>query len=242
MATPNWSGASVGSRPLAGQVNQFLGTHASTFVYTGAEKDNQSSAGSGAVDSNGLYIAQSFTAGSSYTSGRVVLTLALTGTPTPWSLSIQSNSGTAPSGTLLAGPVSLPPGFVGASAAAVSIPLSAALTNGTKYWIVANAVGDAGDFFAWSKSNQSSGASTSTNGTSWTAQSYGLLFQVWDNTVVQPLVHTFEDSGARWTTLAFNAQGTPSELSEYTVSQAANDYVQSVRSFTYTNGLPTSIT
>lgn len=242
MATPAWIGASTGQPPLSAQINQFLGTHAATMVYTGAQQDHQASAGSGAANSNGLYIAQSVTAGSSYTGGRVVLTLAVTGTPTPWSLSIQSNSGAAPSGTVLGGPVSLPPGFVTGSAAAVSIPVSAALTNGTKYWIVANAAGDAGDFFAWSKSNQASGASTSTNGVTWAAQTYGLLFQVWDNTLVQPLVHTLEDSGARWTTWAFTTQSAPSKLSEYTVSQAAADYVQSVRSFGYTNGLLTSVT
>lgn len=241
MATPAWKGASTGSAPLAGQVNQFLGAHAATFVYTGAEKDNQSTAGSGAVNSNSLWIAQSFTAGSNYTSGRVVLTLAVTGTPAPWSLSIQSNSGTAPSGTVIGGPVSLPPGFAPGAAATVSIPLQAALSSGTKYWIVANAAGDVSNFYAWSKSNQVSGASTSTNGTTWTAQSYGLLFQAWDNTTVTPLVHTLEDSAARWTTWAFNTQGTPSKLSEYTVAQAASDYVQSVRSFTYTNGLPVSV-
>lgn len=241
MATPAWKGASSGSAPLAGQINQFLGAHAATFVYTGAEKDNQSTAGSGAVNSNSLWIAQSFTAGSTYTSGRVVLTLAATGTPAPWSLSVQSTTAGAPSGTVVGGPVSLPPGFVSGSAAAVSIPLQAALSSGVEYWIVAAAAGDVSDFFAWSKSNQASGASTSTNGTTWTAQTYGLLFQAWDNTSVPPLVHTLEDSAARWTTWAFNAQGTPSKLSEYTVSQAANDYVQSVRSFTYTNGLPASV-
>ena len=241
MTTPAWNGATSGQQPLAGQINQFLGAHAATFAYTGAEKDNQSTAGTGAVDSNGLWVAQSFTPGSSYTSGRVVLTLAVTGTPAPWSLSIQSTSAGAPSGTVVGGPVSLPPGFVPGSATAVSIPLRGALSSGVEYWIVAGAAGDVSDFFAWSKSNQASGASTSTNGTSWSAQAYGLLFQVWDDTTVAPLVHTLEDSGARWTTFAFNTQGTPSALSEYTVAQAANDYVQSVRSFTYTDGLLTSI-
>jgi hypothetical protein len=238
----NWVAASSGSAPLAAQINQFLTTHAFTAVYTGAEQDHQATAGSGAVDSNSLYIAQKFTSGGTYTSGRVVLTLAVTGTPAPWSLSLQSDNSGAPSGTILAGPVAVPNGFVPASAATVSIPLpGASITSGTVYWIVAHAAGDVSNFYAWSKSNQATGASTSANGSTWSAQAYGLLFQVWDSTIVTPMVHTWEDSAARWTTLAYNAQSTPSKISEYTVAQAANDYVSSVRSFTYTNGLPTSI-
>ena len=242
MATPAWVAASTGSPPLAAQVNQFLGTHAATMLYIGTERENQSTAGAGSATSNGLYLAQSFTAGATYTSGRVVLTLALTGTPSAWTLSLQSSNSGAPSGTVLAGPLSLPPGFVGASPASVSIPLpGAAITSGTTYWIVANAAGDVSNFYSWSKSNQVTGASTSTNGTTWSAQAYGLLFQLWDATVVPPLVHTIEDSAARWTTFAVTAQSLPSTVSEYTASQAAGDYVQSVRSYTYTSGLPTSI-
>lgn len=231
MATPNWIGATSGQSPMASQVNQFLGTHAVTCVYTGADRDNQSTAGAGAVNSNGLWIAQKFTAGATYTSGRVVLTLALTGSPAPWTLSLQADSAGAPSGTALAS-ITLPSSFVPGSAGAVSMPLPTAITSGSVYWVVAQAVGDVSDFYAWSKSNQVSGASTSPTGSTWTTQAYGLLFQVWDNTAVAPLVHTYEDAGARWTAIGVNANTTVSSLDEYTTAQNAGTF-QSARSFTY---------
>jgi hypothetical protein len=242
MTTPPWNGATIGQLPLASQVNQFLGTHAISYVYTGAEQDNQSTAGSGAVGSNGLYVAQSVIAGGTYSAGRVVLTLALTGTPTPLSITVQTSSGGNPSGTILAGPLSVPSAFVPVSAGAVSLPLSWSVVSGTRYWVVTHAVGDASDFYAWSKSNQVSGASTSPDGVTWTTQAYGLLYQVWDNTVVPPLVHTLEDSGTRWAWLSVVAAGEVSSLKEYTVAQGTNQYVSSSRAYAYTNGLMTSIT
>jgi hypothetical protein len=231
--TPAWIGATPGQPQLAAQVNQLLGTHAVIYAYTGVEHDNQSTAGSGSVASNGLYIAQSFTAGGTYTAGRAVLTLALTGTPAGLSLTVQSNSAGAPSGTVLAGPIVVPPLMVPASAGLVSVPLSWPVTSGTVYWIVTAPVGDVSDFYAWSKSNQVSGASTSTNGTSWTAQAYGLLYQAWDSTAVLPLVHSVQDAGARWSSLTTNANNTVSSLKEYTVAQGAGQYVASSRALTY---------
>jgi hypothetical protein len=233
MAAPTWLGATTGQLPASGQVNNFLVTHPSTLIYTGADQNQQVTAGSGAADSNSLYVAQSFTTSATYTTGRIVLTLAVTGTPVPWSVTIQSNSSSAPSGTVLAGPVVIPHDYLSGSATAVSIPLpGGALATSTAYWIVAAPAGDGSDFFAWSKSNQTSGASTSTNGTSWTAQTYGLLFQVWDSTAAVPLLHTWEDSGARWTSWQSSAN-IPTGLQEYTVAQGTNQYVYSGRTISY---------
>lgn len=240
MSTPTWQGATNGQPPLANQVNQFLGAHASTEVYTGVEKDNQSTAGTGATNSNSTWIAQKFTAASSYTSGRVVLTLAVTGSPAPWVVSIQADSTGAPSGTALAS-VTLPNGFVPGTAGTVSLPLSTTITSGSTYWIVAQAVGDVSNLYAWSKSNQVSGTSTSTNGTVWTTQAYGSLFQVWDSTTLAPLVHLWEDSGARWTTLSYATNGELTGLNEYTTAQGGS-YTQSVATVTYSGALPTSVT
>src|SRR5580658_4200768 len=102
MATPSWKAATAGQPPLAAQINQFVGTHAATFVYTGASFASQVTAGSGAVDSNGLYVAQSFTTGASTTAiGRILLTVAVTGSPAPLTLTIEANSARPPSGTAL---------------------------------------------------------------------------------------------------------------------------------------------
>lgn len=235
MPTPEWIGATGGQPQLAAHANQFLGTHAAVCVYTGTQQGGHTTLGSGSVATNGTWIAQEFTAGSSFALGRIVLYLAATGSPGPATVSIQTSSGGAPSDTVLTSTV-LPAQFVAAAASAVSIPLPCPLASGTGYWIVVDAVGDAAEFFSWSESNQTSGASTSVDGVSWTAQSFGLYYSYWDQTAVPPLAHTWEDSGARWTTLTENSSGQPTSLDEYTTAQGAGQYVCSSRSMTYSSG------
>lgn len=234
MPAPVWLAATTGFQGAAGQVNQFLATHAITYVPTGVLQANQQTAGSGAVDSNGLWIAQSFATAAGQTSvGYAVVTAAVTGSPAAWTFSIQGNSSGAPSGVLLAS-AAVPKEFLTSSPSAQAVMLPyAGLSPSTTYWIVAQAVGDASDFFAWSKSNQVSGASTSTNGTSWTAQSYGLLFEVFDQSEVAPLAGIWEDSGARWTALTYTS-GELTGVEEYTAGQTANGYAASARGLAYT--------
>jgi hypothetical protein len=234
MPTPAWIGASPNSPQLAAQVNEFLGTHAVTYLYTGVQQGGHTTLGSGGVNSDGLYIAQSFTAASSFMLGHVVLYFAVaTGTPTaPTTISIQTSSGGAPSGAALVS-TTIPAQYL---SGLVSIPVPCSLASGTGYWIVLAAVGDASDYVTWLESNQVSGASTSTTGTSWTAQGYGLAYSYFDQSAVPPLVHTWEDSGARWTSWAQNANNQPTSLQEYTVAQAAGDYVYSTRAMTYSSG------
>ena len=50
MPTPTWLGATTGYNAYAGQVNQFLATHAVTYLYAGAEQASQGTAGSGGVN------------------------------------------------------------------------------------------------------------------------------------------------------------------------------------------------
>jgi hypothetical protein len=231
MATPAWIGATPSSPPLAAQVNQFLTTHAITYLYSGAYGGGQTTLGSGGVNSNGLYIAQSFTAAATYSLGRVVLGFnTVTGTPTaPTTISIQTSTGGAPSGTALIS-TTVPPQFLASN---VSIPVPCALASGTVYWIVLAAVGDASNFATWLKSNQTSGASTSTNGTSWTAQAYGLYYALWDQSAFLPLAHTWEDGGARWTSELYTGVNELSSLQECTVAQGSGQYVSSSRALTY---------
>lgn len=243
MSAPAYLAATPGQVLKAQHVNQFLGAHPTSYLYTGTQQLAQSTLGSGTVASNSLYIAQKITTTGAFNLGRVTLTLAVTGTPTPTTISIQTNSGSAPSGTALASTV-LPPQMGTGSAAAVSIPLPCSLSASTTYWIVASAAGDASDFFAYSKSNQTSGASTSTNGTSWTAQTYGICFATFDQSaVLGPLpVHTYADSGARWATYTLNILGLPTAVQEYTAGQTATGYTYSSRALTAFFGVLSSIT
>ncbi len=234
MATPNWIGASTGSQPLAAQTNQFLGTHAITYVYTGTSFSTQSTTGSGGTNSFATWLAQSFTTGGSTTSvGRARINLSFTGSPTPMTLSLYANSAGAPTGAPLASTV-VPSAYLTAGGATVSIPVPASgLAVSTTYWLVIPALGDASNYVTWTRNNQVSGASTSTNGTTWAAQAYGFIYNVFDQSVIPPLAHTWEDAGVRWTAETINAANEMTKLQEYTVAQAANDYVYSSRTLTY---------
>lgn len=240
VATPAWLGATATQAAQAGQINQFLGTHAVTYLYTGVVLESQAVAGSGGIATNGTYLGQHFTPGANQSVGRITLNLSVTGTPPPLTVTMQTTTGAGPSGTILATTL-VPPGFVTASSTAVAIPLPCSLTSGTEYWIVLNAVGDASNFYTWFKSNQTSGASTATALPTWTAQTYGFLYAVYDTTAGNTLVHTYADSGARWATFVLNANGTPSQISEYTVAQGSAQYVQSVRALAYSGALLTGV-
>jgi hypothetical protein len=239
MATPAWKGASANNPGLAGQINQFLGTHNSTFIYTGTSQLSQTTAGAGGTNSNSLYIAQTFTTSGAVGTSRLVLTLDVTGSPPPATITIQSNSGGAPSGTVL-GSITVAAQYLTGSAVAVSVPMLVSLSATTQYWIVINAVGDVSNFYTWFKSNQVTGASTSPTGSVWTTQAYGLLYNVFAGAGGN-LVHIYDDAGARWTTFTWTAGNLPLKLSEYTVAQAANDYVQSVRTFSYAGNVLTGV-
>lgn len=242
--TPTWQAATAGQPPLARHVNQLLGTHAFTVLYTGVQRAAQFTSGSGSTASNGLWIAQSFTSGSSQTAvGYVVLSLtAGSGLGTnlgPLTVSLYANAAGAPTGSPLVS-ATVTAEYAAGAPLPLLIPLPAPVTPSTTYWIVTAPAGNATYSYAWARSNQTSGAATSTNGTAWTGQSYGLLFQVWDQTPVLPQVATWEDGGARWTAQTSTSTRQITTLAEYTAGQTAAGYLQSVRTLSYSGG--TSIT
>jgi hypothetical protein len=242
MATPVWLAATTNQATQAGQVNQFLGTHAATIVYTGVVQSQQTTAGSGSQSTQTTYIGQKFTsAGSQTTIGRAVLTLSITGTPPPVSVSIQADSSGKPSGTPLVSTL-LPRDFLSGSSNPISIPLPAGISISTAYWIVMGIDGSAGNVFNWFKSNQASGCSTSTDGITWTTQTFGLLYQVFDYTLSGQIIHTWEDLGARWTLSGFNGTNQLVTLSEYTQGQTQTGYLTSNRALGYASGNLVSIT
>ena len=238
MTGPAWLGATSGYAGQAGQVNQFLTAHAITWLYQGTQVAAQTTLGSGSVTTDGLWLAQQFSSGTATACGRVVLEVAVTGSPAPVTIGLYADA-SGPTGTALA-TTALPKEFASGSAAAVSIPLPVALTASTTYWIVASADGDAGDYFSWSKSNQTSGAMTAPDGVTWTAQSYGLYFQVLDQTATGAMTHTWEDSGARWTSYAYSS-GWLSRVQEYTAGQSANGYTVGSRSLSYSGNFLTGV-
>lgn len=245
--TPTWQAATSGQMPRADQVNQYLGTHKLQVLYPALRKANQSTAGSGNVQSNGLYIAQSFTSAVGQTQvGYVVLTISTTGGLTgllpPTTLSIRANNAGAPSSTVLKS-VTIASEYVASGPTTSIFPLPVTgLTASTTYWLVITASGDAGHHFNWSKSNQVSGCSTSPDGITWTPQAFGLLYEVWDQTIsgITPIL-SYEDDGARWTSMVYNPDNTVAVIAEYTAGQTATGYSQSYRNITYSNGSATVV-
>lgn len=238
---PTWKAATSGQLPVTSQVNQFLGPHTTQFLYPSLRKANQSTAGTGTVQTNGTYIAQSFTTAVGQTQvGYVRITLQTTGGFTgllpPTTLSLHANNAGAPASTALQ-TVTMASEYVGSAPAIVDFPLpTTGLTASTTYWLVLAAAGDSTHHYNWGKSNQTSGASTSPDGVTWTAQAYGLLYEVWDQSIqdVNPKF-TWEDGGARWLWLDYNANDTLNVIAEYTAGQTSTTYAQSFRTLTYTN-------
>lgn len=249
--TPTWQAPTTGQQANAGAVNQLLATHAITYVYTGSLQASVITDASAHQSGNGLWLAQRFTMGASQTTtGRVVCGIgsftssgASLGVAT---LSLQADSAGAPSGTALSSTTvyteyAYAASSHGVASALVSYPLPATgLTASGTYWLVLSAAGSGGNHYTWEESTAGTGASTSTNGTSWTAQAFGFRYQVYDASAVAPLLGTWEDSGARWSAMAYTS-GELTSLYEFTTGQTAAGYMSSARTLTYSSGLLTGV-
>lgn len=249
--TPTWQAATSGQTANAGHVNQLLAGHAATVLYAGTQTAAQATAGTATTASNSQYMAQSITTAAGQTAiGYVQLTLTGNnssgtnlGTIT---VSLYASSGGAPAGSPLV-TTTVATEYTwgvtgGATTTFVTIPLPATVTASTTYWIVTNPAGNATYNYTWHRSNQTSGASTSTNGTTWTAQTYGLQYKLFDQAASGLLVCTWEDTGARWTTTTWNTAQQIATYAEYTAGQTANGYLQSYRTYSYSGGMLASIT
>lgn len=240
---PSWLGATSGQGTQAGQVNQFLGAHAVTFLYQGTAQSSQTTAGSGTVGSFGQYVAQSFTTGSSQTAIGYVTTVESTTATLPTStlqVSIYASSGGAPTGSPLI-TVTASQEYVRFAPISVAFPVPLTVTPSTTYFIVTAPSGQSGtQDFTWAKSNQTSGAYLSTNGTTWSSQTYGLQYGVYDQSATGPLTATWEDAGARWIWLGYSSS-LINKLAEYTVAQNSG-YIQADRTLAYSGTSLVSVT
>lgn len=245
--TPPWLAASSGFAGEAGQINQFLGQHTATWVYAGAQQSAQTT-GTGVYQSTQTqYLSQSFTTGVSQTAiGQVWLQLsAVGGSPTsapinPLTVGVYASSGGAPTGTAL-GSVTVPEQYVYSAPFWLPIPLIVTgLTPSTLYELQVSIVGTPGHYYAWQQSNQILGAATSPDGVTWTTQAYGLMYQVFDQSVSGRIQFIFEDGGARWTQFTYNAAGQYSTITESTTAQNGVNFY-STRTLAYTNGLLTVV-
>lgn len=245
--TPTWLAATAGQSQVAGQVTQFLGTHASVILYAATQTAAQTTAGAASTSTNGLYLAQSFTTAVGQTAVGYVIVPVTTATTSgsnlaTTTLSLYANSGGAPSGVALVSTTITAEYANKASGGAATVKLVyplpvTGLTASTTYWLVLTSAGNVSNSYTWYRSNQVSGASTSPNGTTWTAQAYGFEYQVFDQTASGLLTATRDDAGARWTATTYTTLNLVNTYAEYTAGQTAAGYLQSFRTNSYSNGL-----
>jgi hypothetical protein len=237
LAVPVYQAAVAGLPGLAGQINQFLGTHPTQFLYAGVQQAS-AAGGTGTASSEASWLAQKFTTGSTQTAvGYVTFATTVTGSPVPWTISLQADGGGFPSGTPLAS-VSVPKEFAASSVTAL---LPCAVASATQYWIVAELTGDVSDYFTWAKSSAGTGALTAPDGATWTAAGYGLRYAVYDQAVTGSLIGVVEDSGARFTLLTTGTAG-PATVAEFTQGQVVSGYTESSRTFAYSGNILTGVT
>jgi hypothetical protein len=238
LAVPVYQAAVAGLPGLAGQINQFLGTHPTQFLYAGVQQAS-AAGGTGTASSEASWLAQKFTTGSTQTAvGYVTFATTVTGSPVPWTISVQADGGGFPGGTPLAS-VSVPKEFAASSVTAL---LPCAVASATQYWIVAELTGDSSDFFTWAKSSAGTGAMTAPDGLTWSAAAYGLRFAVYDQATVPPLIGAVEDSGARFTLFTWTASAGPATVQEFTVGQTQAGYAESSRTLSYSGPFLTGMT
>lgn len=252
MPTPTWQAPTTGQVPLATHVNQLLGVHNFTALYAAVQKAGQTTLGATASSTATTYLAQSFTTAVGQTTvgyiSAPITSNTVSGTNlATTTLGLYASSGTAPTGSAI-NSVTITTeyayGTTGAGTTNVSTlyPLpTTGLTASTQYWLVLKIAGTPSNHYSWFQSNQVSGASTSPDGTTWTAQGFGFVFQVFDQTASGLLTAIWDDGGARWSTFTSISNSAIDGINEYTAGQTTSGYIQSVRLASYSNGFLTGV-
>lgn len=250
ISTPIYLAATTGSTSNSGQINQFLVAHTAQIISgLGVVQASQTTGSSVYQSTVGQWISQSFTTGVSQTGiSQILLQISdVGGSPTlplipVLTVSLYADGGGLPTGSALAS-ATVSNEYVYSSGFWVTIPLAVSgLTSSTVYHLVTAPVGTSGHYYTWQQSNQVAGAAISVDGISWTASSYGMMYQVYDNSGTNPYpTMIYEDNGNRWTQFTYNAQGLVTQITEFTAGQTPTSYLYGTRTLTYTNGLLTGV-
>lgn len=239
-AIPSWLAAVPGHVALPGQVNQFLGSHNSVWLYQGTQRAAQTTGATSYQSTQSQWLTQAFTTGSAQTQvGAVWLQISTVGgSPTsatipPLTVGLYASDSGSPTGPALAA-TSLAEQVVYASGFWLQVPLPATVAPSSVYQLVVSVAGTAGHYYVWQQSNQASGASTSPDGVTWTARAYGLMFQVFDQGATGQPQFLYDDSGARVVQLSY-ASGVLTAVTESVLAQDSSVMV-TTRSLTYSGG------
>lgn len=246
---PPGQAAVAGQPGQAGSVNQFAVTHPADWIPQGTLQDSQATPNAANSSTLTQWLSQSFTTGSTQTAiGYVILSVLTSGGSgstdliTPLLLSVYADDGGGlPLGpALVTTPVSNSYIFSSPSLVPFPLPVTGLVPN-TLYHLVIEMAGTSGHFYEWNQSNQTAGAAVSPDGISWTASSFGFLFQIYDNIPVGPTWFLYEDLGTRWTYLTWNGDGTLHQIWENTIGQIPTASLFSVRTLTYSGGNVTAV-
>lgn len=248
---PTYAAALAGQNGGAGAVNQFLVPHNATFIYASALLQSGQSTGTGNyTTTQGQYLSQTFTTGASQTTiSEVWLQIstiggsAVTNSITPLTVGLYADSGGEPTGSPLAS-ASLVETAVYASGFWVIIPMPiSGLTASTTYHLVVSPAGTSTAYYVWQNNNQAGGGSISPDLVTWTDQTFGFMYRVYDQTASSNSLLQFvvEDGGLRWIEYTYTAQNLINTITEYTVDQTGTGSVSYTRTLSYTNGLLTGV-
>jgi hypothetical protein len=242
---PTMQAAVPGQPGNAGLITQFLATHNAAFIYSGQALISSQSTGAGVYQSTqSQWLAQTITTGVSQTAiGSVALQMsAVGGSPTsalitPLTIGLYADASGQPTGSALA-TATVSCQYVYSAPFWVTIPLLATVTASTAYHLVASPAGTASHYYAWQQSNQPSGAATAPDGTTWTNQTYGLMYQVYDATATGQLTAIGEDG--LLTQFTYTAVGLIATVTQYATAQNGGSIVSS-GALSYSNGLFTGV-
>ncbi len=188
-----WQSPTPGQATLVGHVNQLLTTHAAQFTYNGAVIGTDPVLSTSVMNLGSGMLGQTFTLAAPVTLGRVDLALGAIEAGQDVLVTLQVDSGGAPSGIALVGclvpPEWLPVG-VASGPSLFTVPLPQSLAAGT-YWIVlqpgstltggfSQALASTNDV-QLTQSTATSGGSIYSAG-AWTAQTFGFGVYLRDNT------------------------------------------------------------
>ena len=245
MATPNWHAVATAGTQSVGDITQFLGTHGCALLYQGTSQVSYLVANASAIGTNTgaapQWISQPFvTAAAQITISRIELNLWKQGAGADFTLEIRTDNAGVPSNVTLFSIV-VPAEFI--ISGVVSIPVNlTGLSALTKYHIVFDGTSDTANYVlpAYSTTSVNAGNKSATGTGTWSTISFTLYFNVFSG-VNGVLRNTYEDAGARWTTIDYTnsvAAGntTPVHIGEYTVGS-----LRSWRTCTFTNGQLTSV-
>lgn len=242
MSTPTWNAPATGDTFSAGQITQFLGTHGCTYIFDGSAQvlgANGTDSYFGSLQSEQTWVDIPWQTSSTQTTvTRVELYFgAQSGSQPLATLSLQTDNGGIPSGTILGTPLTFV-SVLSSQIVSFPYPVSGLSINTVYHWVISNIAGTTyyqalqGDGTIHGFASQS-GVGTS-QPSSWTSLGATLGFTVYAY-VGGRLRHTWEDDGARWTTFVRAANGT------------VNFYVEevgaatSVRNLVYSDGILISV-